>query len=159
MCAGRPSPGTGCAGCAVGATPPTTAATAGLAPVMGTPAQAALAPAVEGSVGGGATVVMSWIDARRLSFLFWLLSRMKYFWAWLATWGWGEARAGGLGARAGLGAGRCWAWGMEARHGGPPARSQAWANAGAGRRRRHETGCTRWRSAAAAASRALLLAT
>lgn len=31
-------------------------------------------------------MVMSWMEARRLSFLFWELRRMKYFCAWLATW-------------------------------------------------------------------------
>lgn len=77
-----------------GAPGATTAATAGFCPVMGTWLMKAAGPA-EGSATGGATVVMSWMDARRLSFLFWELRRIKYFWACEATCGgegvWGSA--------------------------------------------------------------------
>ena len=46
-----------------------------------------MAPPLAWSPTVGATVVMSWMLARRLSFLFCELRRMKYFCAWLATCG------------------------------------------------------------------------
>ena len=63
-----------------GAMGSTAAATTGFWPVMGI--WPMMPPC---SDPAGATVVMSWMLARRLSFLFWLFSRMKYFCAWLAT--------------------------------------------------------------------------
>lgn len=59
----------------------TAAATIAFCPVIGT---LLMIPPVW-SAAAEATVVMSWMDARRLSFLFWELRRMKYFCAWLAT--------------------------------------------------------------------------
>ena len=85
-------PGAGARGCtrAIGATPAmgsTAAATTGCWPVIGMLLQRS-----DCSAQAGATVVMSWMLARRLSFLCWELRRMKYFCAWLATWEQGQSR-------------------------------------------------------------------
>ena len=64
----------------------TPAATWGIAPVPVMGIAPPMCPAAS-AAAADATVVMSWMLARRLSFLFWELRRIKYFWAWLATWG------------------------------------------------------------------------
>lgn len=80
----------------------TAAATMGFCPVMGI---CAMMPPC--SDPAGATVVMSWMDARRLSFLFCELRRMKYFCAWEATCRRkGQADVGGRRVGEGLGSGQ-----------------------------------------------------
>lgn len=105
-----------------GAPGATTAATAGFCPVIGTWLMKAAAGPAEGSATGGATVVMSWMEARRLSFLFWELRRMKYFWACEATCGWGR-----WGEEVGVG------WGRAGRQGRlEPGRGGLLVGAGSG---------------------------